>query len=139
MDGTTEQWFSIEVLDGGTPASIWAEIFGDSLVTAALGDGATDWSWHRHPWGAVFEVCFPNEEAWTRFRESVTVQRALDAAPDPVSGVIIYKGRGGSSGRPNPRRPRPLAGSGAAALPMPIEGDQFAVFPTATPRLLSRS
>ena len=43
--------------------------------------------------------------------------------PDPVSGLLIYKGRGGSAGRVQPRkRPRPLIGSGAAALRfLPLE------------------
>jgi len=49
------------------------------------------------------------------------VQAALDAVPDPVSGLIVYKGRGGSAGRLRPRRPRPLAGAGAVALPIPVE------------------
>ena len=33
---------------------------------------------------------------------------------------VIYKGRGGSAGWVSPRKPRPLAGAGAAALPLPI-------------------
>ena len=41
--------------------------------------------------------------------------------PDPVSGLIVYRGRGGNAGRGEPRRPRPLIGSGAAALPLPVE------------------
>jgi hypothetical protein len=49
------------------------------------------------------------------------VVAALDAVPDPVTGLIVYKGRGGSSGSPFPRKPKPLAGSGSAALPIPWE------------------
>jgi hypothetical protein len=45
------------------------------------------------------------------------VRAALDAVPDPVNGLLIYPGRGGSSGRVQPRRPRPIAGAGAAPLP----------------------
>ena len=37
-----------------------------------------------------------------------------------MSGLIIYKGRGGSAGWVSPRKPRPLSGAGAAALPLPI-------------------
>ncbi len=33
--------------------------------------------------------------------------------------LIMYRGRGGSSGASFPRRPRPLIGSGSAALPLP--------------------
>jgi hypothetical protein len=123
-----EQWFSIEVLDGRSTASQWADAFGDDLVTSALGFGAQDWSWHSHTWGVVLEVRFPNEAAWDAWRESLTVQRALDSVPDPVSGLIVYKGRGGSSGRVQPRKPRPLSGSGAAALPLPLALEDI-VFP----------
>ncbi|HEX6211700.1 MAG TPA: hypothetical protein VF136_13045, partial [Methylomirabilota bacterium] len=68
--------------------------------------------------------------AWERFRASLPVQTALDAVPDPVSGVIVYRGRGGSAGRSQPRKPKPLSGSGAAALPLPevLEDDLFGSF-----------
>jgi hypothetical protein len=118
-------WFSIEVFDGPVSAASWAESFGDDLATSALGFGALDWSWHRHDWGVVFEVSFADEAAWDAWRESLTVQTALDSVPDPVAGLIVYKGRGGSSGRVQPRTPKPLRGSGAAALPLPIEYDVF--------------
>ncbi len=123
------QWFSIEVFDGAYSAGGWAEAFGDSLVTEALLRGATNWEWHPNPWGTVFEVEFERDEGWLAFRESLAVQTALDAVPDPVSGLIIYRGRGGSSGGREPRRPRPLAGSGAAALPLPLEVEVVAVPP----------
>jgi hypothetical protein len=120
-----EQWFSIEVLDGESAASRWAESYGDLLAESALGYGALDWSWHQHTWGVVFEVRFTDESEWDAWRESPAVSAALDAVPDPVSGLIVYKGRGGSSGRVQPRKPKPLRGSGAAALPLPIEADVF--------------
>ena len=113
-------WFSIEVFDGSSSASLWADAWGDSLVGAAFSFGATDWSWHRNTWGVVLELEFKDEEAFEQYRSLVTVKAALDAVPDPVSGLIVYRGRGGSAGRVNPRRPRPLSGSGAAALPFPF-------------------
>jgi hypothetical protein len=131
-------WFSIEVLDGSTSASIWADIFGDSLIADAVSMSALDWSWHRLTWGVVFEVAFRDEQAWEIYRASLTVLRALDAVPDPVSGVIVYRGRGGSAGRAQPRRPRPLVGSGAACLPVPITVDRFAIFEAPPPRVVSR-
>jgi len=118
---------SIEVIDGAFPASFWAEAFGDRLVETALLDGAVDWTWHRSTWGVIFEVAFADEDAWDRFRNSAGVQAALDGVPDPVSGVIVYRGRGGSSPKHQPRKPRPLLGSGAAALPLPIEDDWWAL------------
>jgi hypothetical protein len=112
---------SIEVLDGASSASLWAEAHGDFLIEAALTGGATDWNWHRHTWGVVLELCFDDETAWDRFTALPAFDAALDAVPDPVSGLIVYRGRGGSSGRVEPRRPKPMSGCGSAALPLPIE------------------
>jgi hypothetical protein len=112
-------WYSIEVFDGATSASVWAEAYRDALIETAITQGASDWSWHRHTWGVVFEVCFTNEEAWEGFTNLPVVRAALDAVPDPLTGLIVYRGRGGSSGAPYPRKPRPLVGSGSAALPLP--------------------
>ena len=50
---------------------------------------------------------------------------ALDAVPDPVNGLLVYRGRGGGAGSVSPRRPRPSAGAGAMSLPEP--GDEAAV------------
>ena len=114
-------WFSIEVFDGASPASLWSEAWGDAIIESAFSGGASDWSWHRHTWGVVLELEFEDETAFDRFRNLTIVQAALDAVPDPVSGLIVYKGRGGSAGRVQPRKPKPLAGAGAAALPLPHE------------------
>ena len=116
---------SIEVFDGalGHGAGAWADAHGDNLVETALLEGAVDWEWHRTSWGVVFEVAFADEQAWERFRANLAVQAALDLVPDPVSGLLIYKGRGGSTGSRQPRKPRPLIGSGAAALPLPADFD----------------
>lgn len=112
-------WYSVEVFDGATSALGWAEAWTDSLIGAALGCGAGDWTWHSHPWGVVLEVAFGDEAAWEAFRANPTVAAALDAVPDPLTGLIVYRGRGGSAGATSPRRPRPLVGSGSAALPLP--------------------
>ena len=118
-------WMSIEVFDGTYSARSWQEAWGDRLVENAIVSDASDWNWHRTGWGVIFEVAFADEEAWTRYRESLGVQLALDAVPDPVSGLIVYKGRGGNSGTRKPRKPRPLIGSGAAALPLPLDEEWF--------------
>jgi hypothetical protein len=115
------EWFSIEVLNGTSSARDWAETSGDVLVNEGLGEGATDWSWHHHRWGSLLEIEFPDEVAFERFRNRPGVIAALDRVPDPVSGLIVHRGRGGSSGARRPRRPTPLRGSGAAALPLPEE------------------
>jgi hypothetical protein len=112
-------WFSIEVLDGAESATVWSEAHRDALIESALLNRATDWNWHRHTWGVVLELAFADEAAWERFRELPAVKAALDTVPDPVSGLIMYRGRGGSAGTVSPRRPKPLAGAGSAALPLP--------------------
>ncbi|MGI8491785.1 MAG: hypothetical protein ACR2NJ_03360 [Acidimicrobiales bacterium] len=116
-------WYSIEVFDGATSATLWAEVYGDALVEAAVTSGAADWAWHHHTWGVLLELEFADDEAWGRFRELPAVEAAIEKVPDPVTGVIMYRGRGGSSGRAQPRRPKPLAGSGSVALPLPWELD----------------
>jgi len=39
--------------------------------------------------------------------------------PDPVNGLLIYRGRGGTSAAGKPRKPRPAPSAAAAALPEP--------------------
>jgi hypothetical protein len=112
---------SIEILDGDFSARLWAEAHGDSLIEAALYHGVVEWNWQHFSWGSVLELEFVNEAAWEAFRASVAVTAALDAVPDRVSGLLIYRGRGGSSSPRQPRRPRPLSGAGAAALEFPRE------------------
>jgi hypothetical protein len=118
-------WMSIEVFDGIFSAGSWQDAWGDRLVENALFSGATDWNWHRTNWGVIFDVAFADEEAWERYRSSLGVTVALDAVPDPVSGLIVYKGRGGNSGSRTPRKPRPLIGSGTMSLPLPIDEEWF--------------
>jgi hypothetical protein len=111
-------WWSIEVLDGpaGT-ARGWQDARGGALTEAAITNGAYDWHWHAHSWGVLFEIAFASDERWQAYRELAAVRAALDAVPDPVNGLLIYPGRGGSAGQNLPRRPRPVAGAGAAPLP----------------------
>lgn len=109
-------WFSIEVTDGHGSARNWAESHGDALVKAGLGEGALDWSWEHLPWGSVLELEFLDEDDFERFRHLPSVEAALDAAP---GRVFVDRGRGGSAGTRWPRRPRPVAGAGAVALPLP--------------------
>ncbi|MGH9104976.1 MAG: hypothetical protein ACRDZX_03910 [Acidimicrobiales bacterium] len=117
------EWYSIEVFDGASSAALWADTHADAILESALSSGAKDWSWHRHPWGVVLELEFADAKSWDSWRALAQVQAALDAVPDPVSGLIVYRGRGGTSSAGRPRRPRPLQGSGSAALPLPWEFD----------------
>jgi hypothetical protein len=123
------EWWSIEVFHGQGSAARWKDAYGAALVEAALTNGAVDWAWHEHRWGVVLEVAFLDEWRWQCFYELPAVQAALDAAPDPVRGLLVHRGRGGAAGTRLPRRPRPLAGAGAVELPEPepdpIEEEDF--------------
>jgi hypothetical protein len=111
-------WWSIEVFDGpARPARAWQDALGGALTEAAVTNGAYDWKWHTHTWGVLFEIAFASDESWHTYRDLPVVRAALDAVPDPVHGLMIYPGRGGSAGRNLPRKPRPIAGAGAAPLP----------------------
>jgi hypothetical protein len=70
----------------------------------------------------VFEVLFDTGGQWEAFCGLPVVRAALDAVPDPVSGLLIYRGRGGGAGAREPRRPKPAPGSGAVSLPGPADG-----------------
>ena len=82
------------------------DVYSAALIEAAITNGAFDWSWVRTDWGVVFEVAFSEFEAWSAFRDLPMVRAALDAAPDPINGVMIYPGRGGGA---SSRVPRPQA------------------------------
>jgi hypothetical protein len=114
------EFWTIEVTDGPMlSAARWRDAHGEHLVEAALTHGAHDWAWGVREWGVLLEVGFPDETDWLRFRATAAVQAALDAVPDPLNGLLVYSGRGGSSGAPVPRQPRRPLGAGAAALPLP--------------------
>jgi hypothetical protein len=116
-------WWSIEVFDSRIQVALrWKDSYRTQIVEAAITSGALDWQWIEHKTGVVFEVSFADEVKWEQFRALPGVQAALDGVPDPVSGVLVYRGRGGSAGSRQPKRPKPSAGAGALELPEP--GDQ---------------
>ena len=80
-----------------------------------------EWYWQHFEWGVVLEIDFAEESGWEQFRSSTAVQAALDAVPDRFSGLLIYRGKGGSSAPRMPRRPLPRSGAGAVALELPNE------------------
>lgn len=112
---------SIEVMDAAFPASRWRHAYGDILTRTAVSYGVREWRWHEHSWGVVLELGFADEHAFERFMSNAGVRAALDSVPDPVSGLVIARGWGGTSGSRQPRRPRPHAGAGAAEVPVPRE------------------
>jgi hypothetical protein len=114
------EWWSIEVFDASEqPARRWKEAHQDALTEAAITNGATYWEWHEHRYGVVFEVLFEDDAQWEAFRELPAVRTALDSVPDPVNGLLIYRGRGGGAGPRKPRKPKPAPSASAVELPEP--------------------
>lgn len=102
------EFWTIEILDGPrSSARLWRAAYSERLIEAALTRGGKDWTWRARDWGVLLEVSFADESDWLRFRATPAVQAALDAVPDPVQGLFVSTGRGGSSGARVPRRPRP--------------------------------
>jgi hypothetical protein len=110
------EWWAIEVLNGDAPASRWHGEHASALLEAALTNGARDASWRQHRWGVSFEALFDSEEQWEAFRNLPVVRAALDAVPDPVNGLLIYRGRGGGAGSRMPRKPKRPPAAGAMEL-----------------------
>jgi hypothetical protein len=116
------EWWSIEVFSGDKlPASGWRYAYEDELTEAAITHGAMYYEWHDTEYGVIFEVLFRDDEQWEAFRALPAVRAALDGVPDPVSGLIIYRGRGGASGARKPRKPKPAPGAAALELEEPKE------------------
>jgi len=106
-------------MHGELSAFRWQEQHDSALIEAALTNGATDGSWHADRWGVVFEVQFETEEQWEAFRSLPIVLAALDSVPDPVNGLLIYRGRGGGAGERKPRKLKPAPGAATVSLPEP--------------------
>jgi hypothetical protein len=114
------EFWTIEVADGPSwSATGWRRSHGERLVEAALTHGAKEWNWVIRDWGVLVEISFTDENEWLRFRGTPAVRAALDAAPDPIHGLWIYSGRGGSSPATVPVHPRPHRGSDSAPPPEP--------------------
>ena len=114
------EWFSIEVSNSAAgSARTWSEAYGDVLTGIALSSGATSWDWRHEQWGSVLELELPDHAVWIQFLAIDAVRASLEAVPDPVNGLSVHPGRGGSAGTRDPRRPRRLIGSGAASVPLP--------------------
>ena len=116
------EWWSIEVFSGDKlPASGWRYAYEDDLTEAAITNGALYYEWYDTQYGVIFEVLFPSDKEWEGFRELPAVRAALDGVPDPVNGLLIYRGRGGAAGGTKPRKPKPAPGAAALELEEPKE------------------
>jgi hypothetical protein len=116
------EWWSIEVFSGDKlPASGWRYAYEDELTEAAITHGALYYEWHDTQYGVIIEVLFPSDAEWEAFRALPAVRAALDGVPDPVNGLLIYRGRGGAAGSAKPRKPKPAPGAAALELEEPKE------------------
>jgi hypothetical protein len=116
------EWWSIEVFSGDKlPASGWRYAYEDELTEAAITNGALYYEWHDTEYGVIFEVLFPGDSEWDSFRALPAVRAALDGVPDPVNGLLIYRGRGGAAGSTKPRKPKPAPGAASLELEEPKE------------------
>jgi len=131
------EWWSIEVFSGDKlSASAWRYAYEDVLTTAAITQGAVYWDWFDSRYGVVFEVCFATDGQWIEFRSRPEVKSALDAVPDPVNGLLVYRGRGGAAGSRKPRKPKPAPGAAALELDEPRERRRIRVRNADAERLL---
>ena len=73
----------------------------------------------------IFEVLFETSEQWEAFRALPAVRAALDAVPDPVNGLLVYRGRGGGADARKPRKPKPAPAASAVSLPEPQSEPHF--------------
>jgi hypothetical protein len=127
---TMAEWLSIEVFSGDKlPASAWRYSYEDVLTEAAATSGALYWDWHDSQYGVVFEVCFVTDDQWETFRALPVVVGALDAVPDPVNGLLVYRGRGGAAGARKPRSPQPAPSAAALGLAEPVEERRIRLLP----------
>ena len=122
------EWWSIEVFSGDKlPASGWRYAYEDDLTDAAITNGALYYEWHDTEYGVIFEVLFPGDKEWESFRALPAVRAALDGVPDPVNGLLIYRGRGGAAGGTKPRKPKPAPGAAALELEEPKEEQRLKI------------
>jgi len=114
--GRMDFWLTMEIQDGAFSAQSWRRSHSESLVEAAVTNGVQDWTWRQLIWGVVLELQFADESARARFKDLPAVTAALDAVPDPVFGLLIYRGLGGGAGAGKPRQPRPSPIVGSAEM-----------------------
>jgi hypothetical protein len=111
-------WWSIEVLNARTPAAEWRDAYAPALVESAVTNRSLAWEWYAFTWGVVFELCFADEAHWLAWRALPATRAALDSVPDPLTGLLVHRGRGGSSGAFVRRHPSGSPGADAVAVPV---------------------
>ncbi|SEO26541.1 hypothetical protein [Actinacidiphila rubida] len=116
-------WWSIEILDSEhavTSATAWQDAYAQVLAESLITNGASSWKWFEYSWGVVLEVAFADERLWLDWTSLPGTQAALDAVPDPVAGLLVHRGHGGTSGSYVPCTPGVPPIADRVALPEPI-------------------
>jgi hypothetical protein len=116
-------WWSLEILDAehaGTSAAAWRDAYAQALAESLVTNGAASWEWFEYSWGVVLEVAFREEHLWQSWRALPGTRAALDAVPDPVSGLLVHRGHGGASGSYVPRVPTIAPAADRVALTEPV-------------------
>ena len=67
----------------------------------------------------VFEAAFDAQAQWEAFRSLASVQAALEAAPDPINGLLVHRRDGGNMGPPSLQRPTALPTTAATPVTTP--------------------
>ncbi|MFC4035293.1 hypothetical protein ACFO3J_28040 [Streptomyces polygonati] len=119
---TAADWWSIEILDAEhaeTSAAAWRDAYAQTLAESLVTNGAASWEWFEHSWGVVLEVAFAEERDWLLWKALPGTRAALDAVPDALTGLLIHRGHGGSSGTYVPRAPRVSPTADRVAVPEP--------------------
>ncbi|MFI1091222.1 hypothetical protein [Streptomyces sp. NPDC020917] len=116
-------WWSIEILDSEhavTSATAWRDAYAQMLDESLVTNGASSWKWFEYSWGVVLEVAFVEERTWLDWKSLPGTRAALDAVPDPVTGLLVHRGHGGASGSYARRTPGSPPIADRVALPEPI-------------------
>jgi hypothetical protein len=101
-------------------ATGWRDAYAHGLTESLITNGAESWQWFEHSWGVVLAVSFTREESWAGWLALPGTQAALDAVPDPVRGLLVHRGHGGSSGAYVPRTPGSDPYTERVSLPEPL-------------------
>jgi hypothetical protein len=115
-------WWSMEILDAERAeisAAAWRDAYAQTLAESLVTNGAASWKWFEHSWGVVLEVAFADERDWLHWKSLPGTRAALDAVPDPLTGLLVHRGHGGTSGSYVPRGPRIAPAADRVSLPEP--------------------
>jgi uncharacterized protein YdeI (YjbR/CyaY-like superfamily) len=117
--GSFDEQYWLQRFTRRTPQSRWSQS-NRAKATALIEQGAMQPAGQREVEQAQADGRWDAAYAGQAAAEvPADLRAALDAVPDPVSGVLVYPHRGGGDGCRQPARPRPRVAGDAAAQPLP--------------------